>query len=194
METPSDNKSIILAHEKIFAATLANKILHKPKLSAWMIFIPFIFIFYFQDFSKYKKQRKEFIDNYLLSRKRALNEAERAIDENRKPDVDAVADRSELKEKPKVKYRELIAFLINHYVALLKASGETFEALVKSAYGKKKINYALFIHQLNTVEKNLNSALKPQLKKTQEGVGETIKKIENQSEKLRRQEIEAFYG
>jgi hypothetical protein len=49
-----DNKELVLAHEKKFAALLANQVMVKPKLSAWMIFIPFIFIFYFQDFSKYK--------------------------------------------------------------------------------------------------------------------------------------------
>lgn len=188
-----DNKPIILDHEKRFAATLANGVLHKPKLSSWMIFIPFIFIFYFQDFSNYKKQRRAFIDNYLLSRKRALNEAERALTENRNPDIDAVANRSELKEKPKVKYKELLTLLMDHYTSLLNASGENFEALVKSAYGKKKMNYAVFIHQLNTAEKALNAALKPQLKKTEEGVSQTIRKIETRSEKLRRQQLEMFY-
>lgn len=158
-----------------------------------MIFIPFIFIFYFQDFSNYKKQRRAFIDNYLLSRKRALNEAERALTENRNPDIDAVANRSELKEKPKVKYKELLTLLMDHYTSLLNASGENFEALVKSAYGKKKMNYAVFIHQLNTAEKALNAALKPQLKKTEEGVSQTIRKIETRSEKLRRQQLEMFY-
>jgi len=65
-----DNKELVLAYEKKFAALLANEILVNPKLSAWMIFIPFIFIFYFQDFSAYKKQKKSFWPTGFFQEKR----------------------------------------------------------------------------------------------------------------------------
>ncbi len=189
-----DNKELVLAYEKKFAALLANQILVKPKLSAWMIFIPFIFIFYFQDFSAYKKQRKEFLANWLLSRKKALNEAEEAIDEGRKPDMKRLADQAKLKVKVTDKYEDLLKVMAKHYTLLLNAKGDTYEALVRSAYGNHQGEFLFFINLLSDAEKNLNKALIPQLRKTEEGVGATIKKIEKGSDKLRRLEINATFA
>jgi len=188
-----NNKELILEHEKKFAARLASHVLVKPKLSAWMIFIPFIFIFYFQDFSKYKKQRKEFLDNWLLSRKKALNEAEEAIDEGRKPDTQSLANQANLKAKVTGKYDRLLEVMAKHYTLLLNARGDTYEALIRSAYGNRQGEYLFFINQLTDAEKALNKALAPGLRKTSEGVGATIKKIEKNSEKLRRQEVSKIF-
>ncbi len=189
-----DNKELVLAHEKKFAALLANQVLVKPKLSVWMIFIPFIFIFYFQDFSKYKHQRKEFLSNWLLSRKKALNEAEAAIDEQRTPDTKALADQADLKPKVVDKYEQLLKVMVTHYFSLLKAGGETYSALVRSAYKNRQGEYLFFINQLTEAENNLNKALLPELRKTSQNVGATIKKIEKGSAKLRRLEISEIFA
>ncbi|MBU0462159.1 MAG: NF038143 family protein [Proteobacteria bacterium] len=183
-----NNKELILAHEKKFAAILASHVLVKPKLSAWMIFIPFIFIFYFQDFSVYKKQRKEFLSNWFLSRKKALNEAEEAIDEGRKPNTQLLADQANLKAKVSGTYDRLLKVMANHYTLLLNAKGDSYEGLVRSAYGGRQGEYIFFINQLADAEIALNQALVPQLSKISEGVKTTIKKIEKGSEKLRRLE------
>jgi len=189
-----DNKELVLAHEKKFAALLANQVLVKPKLSVWMIFIPFIFIFYFQDFSKYKQQRKEFLVNWLLSRKKALNEAEAAIDEKRKPDTKVLADQADLKPKVVGKYEHLLKVMVTHYTALLKAGGETYDDLVRSAYENRQGEYLFFINQLTEAEQALNKALLPELRKNSQNVGATIKKIENASGKLRRSEINEIFA
>ena len=188
-----DNKELVLAYEKKFAALLANQVLVKPKLSAWMIFIPFIFIFYFQDFSAYKKQRKAFLDNWLLSRKKALDEAEEAIDQGRKPDTTTLATQANLKVKVTDKYNSLLKVMATHYISLLKAKGDTYEALVRSAYGNHKGDFLLFMNQLIDAEKELNKALIPQLRKTEEGVGAVVKKIEKNSEQLRRLELNEIF-
>jgi len=189
-----DNKETVLAHEKKFAALLANQVLVKPKLSVWMIFIPFIFIFYFQDFSKYKQQRKEFLTNWLLSRKKALNEAEDAIDEERKPDTKALADQADLKPRVVDKYEHLLKVMVNHYTSLLKAGGDTYDALVRSAYKNNQGEYLFFINQLTEAENALNKALVPELRKTAQNVGATIRKIEKGSDKLRRSEISEIFA
>ncbi len=188
-----ENKTLIWAREKKFAALLSNQVLVKPKLSAWMIFIPFIFIFYFQDFSKYKQQRKEFLANWLLSREKALNEAEEAIDEKRKPNTRALADQADLKPKESDKYEHLLKVMVTHHISLLNARGDTHEDLIRSAYGNQG-EYLLFINRLTEAENALNKALLPQLRKTAEGVGATIKKIEKGSEKLRRLEINEIFA
>jgi len=187
-----DQQELIQAYERGFAARLASQVLTKPRLNAWMIFIPFIFIFYFQDFSKYKKQRKAFIDNWMLSRKRMLNESVDALDEDRNPDVDGLCEVADLPEKAKKPYGRLLRVLADHYTGLLRAEAEDYPALVRSFYRGKKGDYLYFINQLLEAEKALNKALAPQLKKTNPEVGQTISKIETQADRIRRQEIEDF--
>jgi hypothetical protein len=189
-----DNKELIIDHEKKFAAHLAGHVLVKPKLSVWMIFIPFIFIFYFQDFSKYKKQRKEFLENWFLSRKKALNEAEEAIDEGRKPNTQDIADQANLKAKVTGKYERFLKVMATHYTLLLNAKGESYQALVKSAYRGRQGEFLFFINQLTEAENQLNKALAPQLKKEADGVPATIKKIEKGSAKLRQKELKEIFS
>lgn len=186
-----DKKRIILAQEKQFAARLAALVLVKPKLSAWMIFIPVIFIFYFQDVAKFKKQRKEFMTNWLLSRKKALNEAEEARKEQRTPNTQLLAEQANLKAKAREKYNDFLEVLANHYTLLFNAQGNTYntyDVLVRSTYGNQE-GFLAFINQLTNAEKALNKALAPGLRKTSEDVKATIKKIERGSEKLRQQEM-----
>ena len=189
-----DNKTLILAHEKKFAALLANQVLVKPKLSVWMILIPFVFIFYFQDFSKYKHQRKEFLTNWLLSRTKALNEAEEAIDEVRKPNTQTLAAQADLKPKVTDKYDQLLKVMVTHYTLLLNARGETHGELVRSAYGNRPGEYLFFMNQLATAENVLNKALLPQLRKTADDVGGIIKKIERGCDRLRRLEMNEIFA
>ena len=189
-----NNKELILAHEKKFAAILSSHVLIKPKLSAWMIFIPFIFIYYFQDFSAYKKQRKEFLDNWLLSRRKALNEAEEAIGEGRKANTQHLADQANLKAKVSGKYDRLLKVMVNHYTLLLNAKGDTYYAMIRSAYGNRQGEFLFYLNQLTDAEKTLNKALAPQLRKTSEGVGATINKIEKESEKLRFLEVSKIFA
>ena len=140
-----NNKQLILEYERKFSAKLASLVLNKPKLSSWMIFIPFIFIFYIQDLMKYKKGRTEFMDNYLLSHKKALNEAYEVIAESRKPDTEALANQADLKGKSSLMYAKLLSVLVEHYTCLLKTEGSSYSALIISAYGKNKTNLLLFL-------------------------------------------------
>ena len=91
MASNDEKKNYILDYERKFAAQLGRAIMQKPKLSTWMVLIPFIFIFYFQDLSKYKNSRQDFSENYLHSRKIALEEAEAALAEHREHDTQAIA-------------------------------------------------------------------------------------------------------
>ena len=194
MSDTSHNKHLILAYEKTFAARLARQVLNKPKLSSWMIFIPFIFVFYFQDLSKYKKNSRSFKDNYLLTRKKALEEAFSAIEESRKPETKHIANQAGLNGKSTEMYAELLAILAEHYTFLLKSKGDTYEDLVKSAYGPKKTDFMLVANRLNQAEKHLNKALAPGLKKEGNGITDTIGKMEKYSENLRREDIRSIYG
>lgn len=194
MENSGANKEFVLDYEKQFAANLAVEILEKPKVKIWMILIPLLLIVHFTNLSKNKRQRKEFIDNYLISRRKALNEAEEAMDENRKPDTDNLALQAGLKEKHTRDYSRFLSVLVEHYTKLLNGAGETYGDLIKSVYGNNRSDYLLFLDLLEKNESTLNKSLKSQLRKKQDGIGETIRQIEKKSYKLRRLELEEIYG
>ncbi len=190
----NEKKELIIAQERKFAAQLGRHVLNKPQVHSWMIFIPFLFIFFIQDLMKYKKGRKEFSANYLLSNEKALQEAETALAEDRKPDTRAIAQKVNLSPTAQGKYADLMAVLADHYLHLLKVNGDSFEALVKSAYGNSRTNFLLFINQLKQAEKMLNQALMPKLNKTQKGAETIINKMEEGSNILRRELAEEIFG
>ena len=193
MVSKQDKKELILAQEKKFAAQLGRSVLTKPKLHSWMILIPFLFVFFIQDLMKYKNGRQAFSGNYLLSHEKALKEAEDALAQGRKPDTEAIARQAGLKGKSQEKYAEYLTVLVEHYTCLLQASGDSYESLVRSAYGNSRTNFLLFGNLLNQAEKKLNQALAPQLSKEEDGVDLTIQKMEVASNQLRRTDAEQIF-
>ena len=193
MVSLNDKKELILARERKFAAQLGRLVLSKPKLHSWMVLIPFLFVFFIQDLMKYKKGRRAFTDNYLLSHAKALKEAEETLAQGRKPDTEAIARQADLEGKARDKYAELLAVLVDHYTSLLQARGDSYDALVRSAYGNSRTNYLLYTNLLSQAEKKLNQALTSQLSKDQEGVDDTIQKMEVGSNQLRRAEAEEIF-
>lgn len=189
-----DEKSrLIFEHEQRFADILAAKVISKPKLSIWMILIPLIFVYYMNDWQRAKDGRKIFADNFLLTKKRALEEAVAAVQTGRGPDPTALADLSEMQEEARQKLADLFAVLIDHYTALLRADGDTFEALVRSAY-KNRTNYLLFYSRLNNAEKGLNATLKTQLSETTDGVNDIVGAIQKYSEELHRSDADHIFA
>ena len=82
---------------------------------------------------------------------------------------------------------------MDHFADLLRAEGEGFDALTRSAY-KNRTNYLLFINRLNQAEKALNRVLVEQLRETTEAVDNTVIAIEQASELLRREKTDAIFG
>lgn len=186
-------KKLIIAQERRFSAQLCRFILHKPTLSSWMIFIPFIFIFYIQDLMKYKKGKEVFMGNFLLTRNKALDEAEAALAEQRNVDTGVIARQANLSAEAGEKYAELMAVLADHYGGLLQAEGETCAELLRSAYGRSK-NYLAYVEQLGKVEKALNKALRPVLEESNEGLADVVSSIERYSEKIRMADAKEIFA
>lgn len=186
-------KKLIIAHERKFSAQLCVYILQKPTLSSWMIFIPFIFVFYIQDFLKYKNGKQAFMENFLSTRNKALDEAEAALAGQRSIDTGVIAQQAELSTEAREKYAEFMAVLAEHYSALLQATGETYDELLKSAYGRSK-NYLSYLEQLGKAEKVLNKALRPGLEESTEGVADVVGSIERYSEKIRLADAKEFFA
>ena len=192
MASNDEKKKYILDYERKFAAQLGRAIMDKPKLSSWMVLIPFIFIFYFQDLSKYRTGRQKFSESYLHSRTKALQEAEAVLAEHREPDTVVIAGQAEISAKARGEYGELLAALVDHYSSLLQADGDSYEELLQAAYGRKK-NYLVYLDQLATIEKDLNKALRPDLAESVEDVNDIVSSIEKHSVIIRRTDAKEFF-
>lgn len=192
MASNDEKKDYILGYERKFAAQLGRAIMQKPKLNSWMVLIPFIFIFYFQDLSKYKNARREFSENFLVSRQVALKEAEEALAEQRQPVPQDLAAQAEIYPAARENYGELLAVLTEHYFSLLQARGESYDELLQAAYGRRK-NYLTFVDKLCHAEKALNRALRPDLAESVEGVNGIVSSIEKNSEKIHRAEAKEYF-
>ena len=164
----------------------------KPKLDVWMILIPVFFIFYFWQLKRYAKGRKTFAEKFLITRKRALDEALRSAETEQGPDIEKIVQASDIPPETRKEYRRWVALLVEHYRDLVLAQGSSYPALVKSTY-KTRTNYLLFLNRLNQVEREFDAALKPHLEKTTEGVNGIIKLMEESVTSLRRQLAEAIF-
>jgi hypothetical protein len=183
--TISEKQTLILEQEKRFANALAMDVIGKPKISFWMILIPIILIFHVHQHQKYRAGRQLFAENYFISRKRAVEEAFSIVTTGREPDIDELVKLSSLPETAKKEYADFLTVLVEHYADLLRAEGENFESLVKSAY-RSQTNFLLFLNRLNQVEKSLNKSLEPHISQRSEEIEEVVGKIEQCSEILRR--------
>ncbi len=192
MTSITKKKELILKYEQKFADGVAVAVIDKPKLSSWMILIPIIFIHYFYRMKKFADGRKEFAQHFILTRKRALEEALTSIESGGKPDVNALVKMSSAPKETHSDYKKWLEVLLDHYLDLLRSEGDSFEALIRSVY-KTKINYLLFFNHLNRVERQFNTALKPSLSKTTEGINHIVVNIEQRCKQLRAKEAERIF-
>lgn len=182
----------ILHAEELFAKRLALKVIERPKLSIWMILIPIIFVHYFYRFQKFNTGQKRFVEHYMISIRRALNEAAGVVEGRKKPDPVSLASVSDVPEAIRGKQADVYAVMVDHYIDLLRSKGDDADALIRRAY-QKRANYLLFLNRLNRVEKDRNAALKPLLYESTEGVNEIVEQMERSSEALRREAAEKIF-
>ena len=188
-----EKKRLILDHETQFAVRLALQVIEKPKLSTWMILVPIIFVYYFYRLQRFNTGKKTFSEHYMIAINRAINEAEKVIEEGKTPDPDALAGQSDVPESIRDCQAKVYHVLLEHYIDLLKAEGDDFESLIRTAYGSRT-NYLLYCNRINHVEKERNKALIPVMEQNTEGVNEVIEKIESHSETLRREMAERIFS
>lgn len=187
-----EKQQIILDYEHVFVERLAIKIYKKPQLSIWMILIPIIFIYFFQQLAKYKNEKRFFVKNYLLSPNRALNEAYEAIKQKREFDIEPLVQIADLKSYSIDPYRDLMSILAHHYTNLLNAKGNLYGDLILSAYPEKHL-YLQMMDSIADGWKTLNQTIVKELAETTPGAAETVKEIEIFSMEIRNKDTNVFY-
>jgi hypothetical protein len=186
-----EKKELILKSEVLFAGLLAREVLATPKMNIWMILIPFILIYHIYQARRVADGRKVFIQNYLRSRERALEEGVQCVEKGTKPVIEKMLAGADLPESARKPFMEFFLFLTGHYVDLLRSDGTDMESLIRSAY-QNRMNYLLFLQRLNQAEKVLNEALRPHITGTA-GVDEVLETMETASQRLRREYAAAVF-
>jgi hypothetical protein len=178
-------KEIIIQCELAFADAIGTSVLDKPKVSYWMVFIPILFLYFIYRMQIYKSERSKFSEDFMITRRRAMDVALETAATGDSPDIADVARNAGLSEPLLKPYVPWVKALVDYYLELLATEGESFESMVRAAY-RNRSNYLLTLNRLNTVEKAFYTALKPHLAAT-EGAADIITKIESQSQRLRRE-------
>jgi len=193
MNTIDENKQLIVAYERTIADVVATEVIERPKLSIWMILIPFIFVFFFSRMKKVVAGRKDFADNFMITRGRALDEACSKVGSGGQPDLEKLCKMSTVPEATYPEYCAWLELLVDHYRDLLHAAGDSYEDLIRTVY-KNRSNYLLFLHQLDAVEQRFNHALKPHFQEVSPDVDEIVKTMETGCEKLRRSHADYVFA
>lgn len=188
----SDKKEIILQREMVFANAVGALVLDKPKVSIWMVFIPILFLHFIYRMQSYKNQRLKFGEEFMITRRRAMDIALHAAATGCEPDIGDVIRKSSLSEPLHKPYASWVNVLVDYYLDLLAAEGAGFESLVRAAYTSRG-NFLLVLNRLNVAEKEFHKALKPHLATT-EDAADIISKIEFHSQELRRELADRTFG
>jgi hypothetical protein len=187
-----EKKAHILEYEERFAFDLSRAVLETPKMSFWMIFIPLFLLYHVYRVKKIVEGRKGFAKNYLITRKRALEESFCLVEEGRNPNFQAILKDSNLPEKAKGPFKELFLLLVQHYADLLRGYGHDAPSLIRSAY-KSRTNYLLFLNRLNKADKALTDALTPDTPKSANDIVSIVKSMEIHSERLGRERAKGIF-
>jgi hypothetical protein len=185
MTALAHKRDLILQRELAFANAIGTSVLDKPKVSFWMVLIPILFVYFIYRMQTFKSGRIKFDEEFMTTRRRAMDAALGAVETNGLPDIDALARSSGLPEALHEPYAAWMEALVGHYMELLAAAGDSFESLVRAAYHDRN-GYLLALNRLTTVEKAFYQALKPHLGAA-EGAADIIETIEAQSQQLRRE-------
>jgi hypothetical protein len=185
-------KELILSRELAFADAVGAAVFEKPKVSFWMVLLPILFVYFMYRMQSYRNGRKQFAEEFMITRRRALDVAFQAAERGGQPDVSQMARESGLPEGLEKMYVAWVRALVDHYMDLLSAEGDSFEGLVRAAY-RNRTDYLLTLNRLNAFEREFYRALKPHLAQSTEGAADIISTIQDQSERLRRDLAELIF-
>lgn len=164
---------VILSYEESFARAVAMRVIVRKPLTVWHLLVPFVFIF---DFLRMKSETEIFARNFLFIKKLALDAA---VGINKGEDRQSKLVEIENESRDRLVSQKLYSWrthqgqmaevnlLIDHYLKLLETEGNNYESLVKNAY-KTRDQYKAFLHQLTSVEREIDRAVIVTLGETEE--------------------------
>ncbi|PKN43357.1 MAG: hypothetical protein CVU60_03095 [Deltaproteobacteria bacterium HGW-Deltaproteobacteria-18] len=188
-----EKKRIILGQEIKMARHLALMVLEKPEPPFWASFIPMVFFFYAQKLRQYSSGLEEFAENYLLSRRDALEAATVAKITNTAVDgAKLLSKAGGMPETARPIYLKWITLLTNHYLVLLNSHGSCHEELVRSGYDGKAA-YLASCEDVIEEERAFNLALLPDVAGDTQDIIEVVQKMNMAIAELNYQEADMIF-
>ena len=185
-------RGLVEDNEMAFANAVGAAVFEKPTVSLWMVLVPLFFLYFVFLMRKYKNDREQFAQDFLLTRRRTLNVAADAVAAGQPPEIRQVLRQAGLTEALHQPYTAWVETLAGHYMDLLAAEGDSYEALVRAAY-RSRSNYLLIVNRLNTVESLFYDALRPTIEAPDNTAAEIIAIIEKETRRLRRASAERTF-
>ncbi len=191
---------IIYNYERRVGNSVALRVIPSKPIGVWEFLIPIVFILHFM---RNKQSREVFIQNYLFTKRHALDAALK-IQKSGISKTDALSSAKDktraLLSAPETRkvYSDLIRqqqireidLLIDHYGKLLMAGGEDYDTLVRNVYRDRQ-HYLRFHEQLVSVEKNVSNAARETLGSAANL--ETLLRIEKITEEIRQARINKIF-
>lgn len=184
--------ALILARELAFANGVGAAVFEKPRVSFWMVLVPLLFLYFIHRMQKYKNGRMKFDEDFMVTRRRALELAIETLESDHLVNLDEAVRQYGLPDELEKPYAAWMNILVDHYRDLLAVEGDDYETLVRKAY-HTRTNYLLTLNRLSMVEKEFYAVLKPKLAAA-EGSAEIIAAIEKESQRLRRDLVEQVFA
>jgi len=185
------NRELILQEERDFARAVAVRVIDKPKPSFWLVVLPILFLYYAYQIRKYKKSLAAFVEDFLLSRRRAMELAWELATTGSMPGVETIDGVATLNPALRPPYCAWLVALAQYYDHLLRQSGASFPALARAGY-RSRADLLLVQNRLNSLEREFYSVLGPEMAAV-EGASEIIAKVERASRDLRREAAERIF-
>ena len=159
-----DKFDIILNAEQQFAREVTIGVLYLRPLSAWHYLIPGMFII---DFLRRGSAIRKYTETFMFPRKLALQAARdlsagntrAAIDPHLETEIKSWLAALQLDSHDLVRaQKETVDLLIDHYVKLLQAEGESYYDLIQNAYSSRE-TFEAHLREITAAENEVDRAI-----------------------------------
>ena len=182
----------ILVNERQLAGHVALDVVDRPLLALWMILIPVFFVIYFFQYRRYKNGLRDFVDNFLITRKRVLEATYDSLYSGDTIDIEELMKISDSPAETRDDYRGWVEALIDYYQVLLTAEGSSFEGLVRSSH-KNRSNFLSSLNKLTGAERSFDKALMSTFTDEEGTYKRVVEDMEKSIESFRRAQAEKIF-
>jgi hypothetical protein len=159
-----DKYDIIIDGEQQFAREVTLGVIYLRPPSAWQYLIPGIFII---DFLRRGSTIRKYTETFMFPRKLALEAARSLCEGQTREAIDPHLE-SEIKnwliahrldsQDLALAHKETVGLLMEHYVKLLQAEGQSYYDLIENAYSSRE-NFEAHLRQITAAENKVDQAI-----------------------------------
>jgi len=187
-----EKKQIIVNAEEQFAREVTLGVIVQKPPSVWQTLIPGMFIF---DFLRRGSAIRQYTKYFMFPRKLALDAAQALLGSQDKAGISSQIE-TEIENRLNTLnlhsqnlarvQKEVVDFLIDHYLKLLEADGYSYYDLIRNAYPSRE-EYEKHLDQLSLLEKEVDRTISERL----EGNPALREKLQTEAQQIekRRQKI-----